>query len=109
MDPFVRKLVERLFEPGSGLSRNRHFHTFENAEGRQALRISKRLRGLAADLETCRREGGQASLSRERDDRGVVRVELVIAKLKTRRLTRLSEAELELLLELPGTRAALGQ
>ena len=39
MDPFVRRLVERLQDPEQPLSRNRHFHTFDSPEGRTALRV----------------------------------------------------------------------
>lgn len=107
MDPFVRRLVERSLEPDAGLSRNRHFHTFDNAEGRLALQIVKRLRALAADLEACRREGGVAS-ARPAPVRGKVVVELARVRVRSRRSTTLARAEYELLLTLPGVREALG-
>jgi hypothetical protein len=107
MDPFVRRLVQRLFEPGSGLSRNRHFHTFDNPEGKQALRVSKRLRALARDIAACRAEGGTPSVMREEDAKGVT-VAVALARLKSKRTTRLPEDEFELLLQLPEVRAALG-
>ena len=47
MDAFVRRLVERLLEPSEPLSRNRHFHTFETPEGRRALKLARRLRGIS--------------------------------------------------------------
>lgn len=49
MQALVYRLVERLVgeEP---LSRNRHFHTFANPEGRLALRIARHLRSVADDL-----------------------------------------------------------
>lgn len=49
MQALVYRLVERLVgeEP---LSRNRHFHTFANPEGRLALRIARHLRSVAEDL-----------------------------------------------------------
>lgn len=108
MDPFVRRLVQRLFEPGSGLSRNRHFHTFDNPEGKQALRVSKRLRALARDIAACRAEGGTPSVMREQDAAGGVTVAVELARLKSKRTTRLPEDEFELLLQLPEVRAALG-
>jgi hypothetical protein len=108
MDPFVRRLVQRLFEPGSGLSRNRHFHTFDNPEGKQALRVSKRLRALARDIAACRAEGGTPSVMREGNATGGVTVAVALARLKSKRTTRLPEDEFELLLQLPEVRAALG-
>ena len=59
MDPFVRRLVERLNDPARPLSRNRHFHTFDNPDGQQALRIARRLHALRQDIEKCLREGGR--------------------------------------------------
>lgn len=107
MDPFVRRLVERLFDPAAGLSRNKHFHTFDNAEGRQALRISKRLRALANDIAACHAAGGRASASKAPQGRGKVRVELEAVHLKAKRETLLDDAEFELLLALPDVRRAL--
>ncbi len=107
MDPFVRRLVERLFQPDAGLSRNRHFHTFDNPEGRVALRISKRLRALAKDIEACHQEGGRPSIERDTDARGKVRVEIALTRLKSRRTTTIDEAEYELLLKLPAVQRAL--
>lgn len=103
----MRRLVERLFDPASGLSRNRHFHTFDNDEGRLALRISKRLRALANDLSACRDEGSQPVVKRTEDAKGVVKVELTLQKLQSRRSTTLNEAEYQLLLKLPAAREAL--
>lgn len=105
MDPFVRKLVVRLFDEGSPLSRNRHFHTFESPEGKQALRISRRLRALQADIAKCRDAGTPVSVARSAS--GEVKVELHLVHLKTTRLATLDEAEFELLGMLPGVREAL--
>jgi hypothetical protein len=107
MDPFVRRLVQRLFDPASGLSRNKHFHTFDNAEGRAALKVSKRLKALAKDIAECRAEGGQPVVSRREDAKGAVTVGIELTRLKSKRTTRLGEAEFELLLQLPEVRAAL--
>lgn len=107
MSPFVRRLVERLFEPDSGLSRNRHFHTFDNEEGREALRISRRLKALATDIERCRASGGTPAITRTTDHRGKVKVELSLAQTRARRTTLLEEAEYELLLKLPRVRDVL--
>lgn len=107
MDPFVRRLVERLFAPGQPLSRNRHFHTFENAEGRKALRIRRRLEGLAKELASLRQEGGAPSVTRTADADGVVTIALKLAGPNGTRTAYLEEDELELLLRLPGVRDAL--
>ncbi len=107
MDPFVRRLVERLFDPDAGLSRNRHFHTFDNDEGRLALRITKPLRALAKDIEACHHEGGRPSIERATDARGKVRVEIALSRLRSRRTTTIDEAEYELLLKLPAVQRAL--
>jgi hypothetical protein len=107
MDPFVRRLVERLFDPNSGLSRNRHFHTFDNPEGRAALRLSKRLLALANDITACHQRGGRPAVSRSTDAMGIVQVEISIEHLRSRRTTNLVTAEYELLMLLPGVAAAL--
>jgi hypothetical protein len=107
MDPFVRKLVERLCDPAAGLSRNRHFHTFDNEEGRAALKITKRLKALASDIDGCRRAGGTIEVSRSGGHRGGARVEVQLTQVRSRRTTRLEPAEYDLLLALPGVREAL--
>lgn len=101
MDPFVRKLVTRLFDDGKPLSRNRHFQTFETPEGKLAMRLSKRLRALQKDVAACQKAGGAPRVSRSERD-GVVTVEIVLEHLKSRRTTRLDEAEFDLLRLLPG-------
>lgn len=103
MDPFVRRLVERLFDPSHPLSRNRHFHTFENAEGRQALRIWKRLNGLRADLQACVASGIETSQNAE----GEVVIVLRVERLRSTRTTRLDASEFELLCRLPGVKELL--
>jgi hypothetical protein len=107
MDPFVRRLVERLFEPDAGLSRNKHFHTFDNAEGQLALRISRRLRALAKDIEACHLEGGRPTIECGTDGYGKVRVAIELTRLKSHRTTTIDEAEYELLLKLPAVQRAL--
>lgn len=109
MDPFVRRLVERLFDEQKPLSRNRHFHTFETPEGKQALRISKRLRALQKEIEEVAREGGRSHVTASRDG-DVVRVELRLERLKSSHVTQLEQAEFELLQRLvslpaPATKA----
>jgi hypothetical protein len=107
MDPFVRRLVERLFEPGHPLSRNRHFHTFENSEGRRALRIRRRLEVLKQALDDCRAAGKTPRVTRTTDEDGRGTVELRIEGAQGTRTSFLEDDEFELLLRLPGVRAAL--
>lgn len=109
MDPFVRKLVLRLFDEGAPLSRNRHFHTFESPEGKQAMRLFKRLKALKSDIAKCREAGGNSSVMTSRDALGSVKIEIRLEHLKSTRFTTMDEAEFELLCLLPGVRGALSE
>lgn len=106
MDVFVRKLVLRLLDEGAPLSRNRHFHTFDTEEGKRALRISRRLKALQADITKCRAEGGAPEIVTERDGE-TVRVRISLRSLRSSRQTTLEQAEYELLEQLL-TRSARG-
>lgn len=97
MDPFVRRLVERLLDPRAPLSRNKHFVTFDNPQGRAALRITKRLKGLHRDLVACRKAGGAEEVRTTEDAKGRVRIELRLTQIDATRVTLLDEAEYELL------------
>jgi hypothetical protein len=108
MDPFVRRLVQRLNDPSRPLSRNRHFHTFETPEGRAALRTSRRLRSLQKDILACHREGGRARFAPAPEPDGTHRVELSLERVKGRRTAMLAQAEWELLTEMAGVREAFG-
>ncbi|XXF80327.1 hypothetical protein P2318_11395 [Myxococcaceae bacterium GXIMD 01537] len=107
MDPFVRRLVERLHDPSRPLSRNRHFHTFDTPEGRSALKVSRRLKSLQRDILACLKEGQRARFFRHVDDAGEYRVELQFERVQGRRVSHLKDAEFELLAQLPGVRDAL--
>lgn len=107
MDPFVRRLVRRLNDPARPLSRNRHFHTFETPEGKQAMRIHRRLRALQRQILACRAEGGAVQLI-QAEAGGEARVELRMDRISGRSMSMLREDELELLCELAGVREALG-
>ena len=107
MDPFVRRLIERLHDASAPLSRNRHFHTFQTPEGKRALKTSRRLRSLQRDILACRREGRAARVTPALDARGERRVELALDRIKGRRTAILEQEELELLSELPGVRDCL--
>ena len=107
MDPFVRRLVERLHDPRAQLSRNRHFHAFENPQGRAALKISKRLKALQADIARCQAEGSHPVARTRLDAEGNVRMEIELKRLHARRVTQLEQAEFELLCALPGVKEAV--
>ncbi len=106
MDSFVRRLVERLLEPSLPLSRNRHFHTFETPEGRRALTLARRLRGLARDVRRCMDRGVRPEVRAEGAN-GDRRVELRFEDLAGRRTAFLGGEEYALLLRLPGMSEAL--
>lgn len=56
MKGFVYQLVERLAEPLTPLSRNRHFALFQTPAGARALRLHRHLASLAGDLQRYRPE-----------------------------------------------------
>ncbi len=101
MDAFVRKLVRRLNDESRPLSRNRHFHTFDNDEGKKALRISRRLQSLRRDILACR-AAGETVRATAQPGAKETKVEILIERLKGKRTALLSDAEFSLLLELPG-------
>ncbi len=107
MDPFVRRLVQRLLQPSAPLSRNRHFHTFDTPEGRSALRTTRRLKSLHKDILACASEGRKARFVRQEDAQGSHRIELRMERVKGRRTCVLPIAEFELLRELPGVSGGL--
>jgi hypothetical protein len=106
MDPFVRRLVERLLDPGQPLSRNRHFHTFATPEGKRALAVSRRLQSLRLAVLDCQRRGGTLAVHRAPASRDVV-LELAYESPRSRRVATLERQEFELLRTLPGLAAAL--
>ena len=96
MDPFVRRLVQRMSDPARPLSRNKHFHTFESPEGKAAMKIFKRLSALKRDMHECQQAGGSFTVQKLETD-GKVRVEIVLERLRSRRTVMLEAIELELL------------
>jgi hypothetical protein len=98
--------VERLHDPARPLSRNRHFHTFDNPLGKAALKVSRMLTALQKDIEQARAQGQSPQVTRI-DTGEDVRIEVKVPKLKGTRTTRLEVAEFELLCALPGMREAL--
>lgn len=104
MHDFVRRLVVRIGESGRPLSRNKHFHTFDTPLGRQALKLSRRLRSLSKDILVQAREGGTLQVERQADQAGKLRIVLHFARMKARRTVYLSQGEWELLLQEPGVK-----
>lgn len=101
MDAFVRRLVERLLDPGQPLSRNRHFHTFATPEGKRALAVSRRLRALQQAVLDCAARGGTLEVRRLPATREV-ELELTHGGPRSRRVATLERQEFELLRRLPG-------
>jgi hypothetical protein len=107
MDAFVRKLIQRLHDPAAPLSRNRHFHTFQTPEGKRALRTSRRLRSLQRDIMACLQEGRPATVTQSAGEGEELRIELVLERVRGRRIALLEADEFELLAQLPGVRESL--
>lgn len=107
MDPFVRRLVQRMLDPARPLTRNRHFHTFSTPEGKQALKASRRLQSLQRDILACRAEGHPARFVRVEEEEGELRIHLHLERVGGRRTSVLTDDEFELLLDLPGIRPVL--
>ncbi len=101
MDPFVRRLVQRMSDPKRPLSRNKHFHTFESPEGKAAMKIFRRLTALKKDMSECERAGGTWRVSKHDDD-GKVRVDITLERIRSKRTVTLEPAELELLEAMAG-------
>jgi hypothetical protein len=99
---FLLRLVERL-RASSGLSRNRHFHTFAAPDARRALRIHRQLSSLERDIA---RHGPQGKLAVSRDD-GAVHVRLEVPLLRAVRTATLTHEEYEMLAASPEVGALL--
>ncbi len=106
MREFLYKLVRRLQESARPLSRNKHFHAFEG-ETRQALRIDRHLRDLAAHLQILR-DSGERPRVRALPGGGVQFV-LRHPTLAVVRTATLSEEEARLLARHPAGAWALGE
>lgn len=106
MNDYILRLVSRLSQDERPLSRNRHFHTFENPDGKKALRISRHLRALAHDIIEQARRGEPLRVSCVTED-STMRVQLEFVRLKARRTAYLSPAEFKLLLQSAPVREAI--
>lgn len=107
MKTFVHRLVARLLDSSEPLSRNRHFHTFDNPDGRRALRISRQLKSLAKDIVEQDRAGKPLRVSCQREGDQLIRVQLDFLMLKATRTAYLSPQEYDLLMRLDEVRAVL--
>lgn len=111
----MRQLVARMHEPGAPLSRNKHFHTFDNALGREALAVSKRLKALSAALIQATSAPVVRKIEAVESDKAKgnkakkVQVEIQFGGLRAKRTTVLDQGEFELLCELPGMRELLAR
>ncbi|MFN7133529.1 MAG: hypothetical protein ACK4N5_15740 [Myxococcales bacterium] len=107
MKAFVHRLVARLLDREQPLSRNRHFHAFDNPDGRKALKISRQLRSLARDIVEQERSGKPLRVVCERDGAELVRVQLDFLMLKATRTAFLSPQEFDLLMRDHEVRAVI--
>ncbi|HCF58685.1 MAG TPA: hypothetical protein DFS52_11920 [Myxococcales bacterium] len=107
MKGYVQRLVALLCDSEVRLSRNRHFSTFDNPDGRRALRISRELRSLARDIVAQAEAGNPVRIERVEENGALVRVLVDIAQLKARRTAFLSPEEFEILLSDENVREAL--
>ena len=110
MDAFVRKLIQRLHDPAAPLSRNSALPTtFQTPEGKRALR--RRRAGskssAAEDIVACVEEGRPATVTQSPGEGDDLRIELVLERVKGRRMAVLEADEFELLAQLPGVRESL--
>lgn len=106
MNDFVERLVALLNDEQRPLSRNRHFHTFDNPDGRKAMRISRLLRAMSHDILQQARRGEPMKVAFVKE-KGQVRVQLQFVRLKAQRTAYLSPREFELLLQNEDVRKAL--
>jgi hypothetical protein len=106
MREFLYRLVQRLHDEARPLSRNRHFHTFADADSRRALRIDRHLRDLELRL-TDLRERGEPPRVRYLPD-GSVQLVLRHRDLAMVRTATLSADEARLLARHPAGAWALG-
>lgn len=104
MRGFTKRLVELLVlddrseKGGQTLTRNRHFSTFETAEGRRALKISRHLRSVERDLIAQIEQGNAPRITCKRNGKEIVSVEVEYRAVKGRRTAYLTRDEFEILL-----------
>lgn len=101
MDAFFLRLLETLTLGQHVLSRNRHFHTFDNPEGRRALRLSKRLQSLGKDILRCAKEEGTLSLEATSENEWDSSLQIRLQVGKWQRQCSLTLSEFEILKQLP--------
>lgn len=98
MRRFVYQLVDRLADPDSGISRNRHFALLSSPAGARARKLFRHLESIERDLE---RWGDEAQVTASRDGaETVLRVE--IPPLRLVRTARLTDDDLAVVRRHPG-------
>jgi len=107
MKAYVQRLVARLCEADRPLSRNKHFHTFANADGREALRISRRLRSLIHDILAQAQAGESIRVEPIRDQGRLVKVLVEFVRLKAHRTAYLTPEEYGVLMAREDVRRAV--
>lgn len=105
MDELTLRIVSRLREEPSSLSRNRNYVTFEEPEARRALQVVRFLGSLEKDILEGRACGPVEVLRLGNGPRW--QIKLVFPLLKGTRTSYLSEEEYDLLLENPAIRRTL--
>lgn len=107
MEELTQRIVSRLREEPSSLSRNRNYATFEEPEARRALQIVRFLGSLEKDILDRSARGPIEVLRLEKGMR--LEIKMVFPLLRGTRTSFLSEEEFGLLLENPEIRRTLAE
>jgi len=107
MREFFHRLLQRLHDEARPLSRNKHFHTLSDGEGKRALRADRHLRDLEEHLEALRLHGERPRVRRLPE--GGVQLILSHPRLALARTATLSAEEARLLAHHPAGAWALGE
>jgi len=106
MREFLYRLVRRLHDEARPLSRNKHFHAFNDGETRRALHIDRHLRDLELRLASLREQGERPRVRALPD--GGVQLVLRHPDLAVVRTATLTAEEARLLAQHPAGAWALG-
>jgi hypothetical protein len=107
MREFFHRLLQRLHDEARPLSRNKHFHAFNDGEGRRALRADRHLRDLEEHLAELQRFGQRPRVRWLHG--GAVQLVLSHPRLSVVRTATLSAEEAQLLARHPAGAWALGE
>ena len=97
MRRFVYQLVERLGEPDSGLTRNRHWATLETPAGERARHLHRHLQALSNDLSQ-----HPDAIVRLHTEAGTHQLKITLPKLKLVRTAMLTDDDLEIIAQRGG-------